>query len=259
MTFPHDYGQQLFAYLQAWRQILEPLAAMTPGNPYPAAPWGMPAMPPMPPTAPTPAPQPVAPAPADYNQQLFGYLQAWRQYLEQTTSARPGARPTVQPPSWSYPTTPTAAGSPDEERPTGAPRVPIPPPSDTGGRLHRDSLYAAEQSSNSPWPPRKVNLHPASEVGGQVPDDLAAAMPVDRLAGGESRTPRRASRQAAEMARGPQELRSPFFEGGNQLSDLGLEGRVRESVRRTDTAEQAAAVRPSAVPRPAVRSLYRLQ
>ncbi len=193
MMFPQDYGQQLFAYLQAWGQVLEPLAAMTPGSPYPAVPW------PMPPAASTPAPQPVPPAAADYNTQLFGYLQAWRQYLEHTASARPAASSAVKPPSWSYPTAP---GSPEQERPTGGPRMPIPPSSDTGGRLRSDSLYAAEHSSNSPWPPRKIDLRPASEVGSQVPDDLGAAVPADLPAGGESRAPRRATRQAAEMDRG---------------------------------------------------------
>ena len=202
-----------------------------------------------------------APAPADYNQQLFGYLQAWRQYLEQTASARPGASPTV-PPSWSYPTTPTGDGSPDEERPTGGPRVPIPPLSDSGGRLHRDSLYAADQNSNSPWPPHNVALGPASEVGSQVPDDLAVAVPRDVVDlppaanfGHRAEPPVRPPRWPV----GRRNSRSPNFEGGNQYQGLGGVGGGGESVHRTDAAEQAAAVPPSALPRPVIRSLYRLQ
>ena len=105
-----DYNQHMFAYLHAWRQFLEQWAAMTAGFPFPTAPFAWPTvpfmpaggqfmpptapfMPPMPPFAPpTPAaPAPPAtlgpPAPADYTQQLFGYLQAWRQYLEQMADA----------------------------------------------------------------------------------------------------------------------------------------------------------------------------
>ncbi len=116
-----DYNRQLLAYLQAWQQLLQQWAAMTPGLPFPTAPCVMPTapaggqfmpptmpfMPPiapvpfMPPTAPVP---PMPPAPADYTQQLFSYLQAWRQYLEQMTGAGSGSpqastpqRPTAQP------------------------------------------------------------------------------------------------------------------------------------------------------------------
>jgi hypothetical protein len=109
-----DYSPQMFAYLQAWRQFLEQWAAMMalprPPAPsmYPSAPFMPPTapfMPPMPPfmapTAAAPAPPPTAqpPAPGDYTQQLFGYLQAWREYLEQATGTCPGSpqAPTAQP------------------------------------------------------------------------------------------------------------------------------------------------------------------
>ena len=53
----------------------------------------MPPMPPtpfMPPMAPPGTSPPGASPPTDYTQQLFGYLQAWRQYLEQAIGAAPG-------------------------------------------------------------------------------------------------------------------------------------------------------------------------
>ena len=109
-TSTPDYSQHMFAYLQAWRQMMEQWAAMTAGFPFPTAPPAWPTVPfmptggqlnrrtapftpPMPPFAPqTPAASaPPAtlgpPAPADYTQQLFNYLQAWRQYLEQMADA----------------------------------------------------------------------------------------------------------------------------------------------------------------------------
>lgn len=257
MTFPIDHGQQLFAYLQAWRQLLEPLAAMTPGNPYSAAPWGLPAMPPMPPAAPftppvqpaapMPTPQPVPPTPKDYTQELFGHLQAWRAYLEQMTGAAPAPSAT----------TPDEGGSAQQVPPPSRPRVPIPPPVDTGGQIQRGSLYADDQSSNSPWPPHDMAHPPANEGGTQVPDELASATwrrEVDLAAGGEPRNAPRASRQAAEMARGPQESRLPSYEAGNPVR--GRSGPGRDSVHRTDAT---AAVRSGARSLPSVRSLYGLQ
>jgi hypothetical protein len=72
---------------------------------YPTAPFAMPSapftapamptppsMPPMPPPS-TASATPRPPAPGDYAQQLFGYLQAWRQYLEQMAGAGPGSSP----------------------------------------------------------------------------------------------------------------------------------------------------------------------
>jgi len=160
-----DYNQQLFAYLQTWRQLLEQWAAMMAGLPFPTAPsvWPtvpfmpaggqfmppaapfMPPMPPlMPPTPTAPAP-PMPPAPADYTQQLFSYLQAWRQYLEQMTGARPGSpqQPTTQPPT----AQPASDGA--KARPTPPPDVPIPPGDDTGSEIR--------------WPPPLVGIPPYNE------------------------------------------------------------------------------------------------
>jgi hypothetical protein len=82
-----DYNQML-AYLQIWRDVLEKAttAMATLAGSMPFTPPGMPGMPPIPPGTPM-----APPAPVDYAQQLFTYLQAWRQYLEQSAGARPGA------------------------------------------------------------------------------------------------------------------------------------------------------------------------
>jgi hypothetical protein len=116
MTYPIDYNQHLLAYLQAWRQLLEASAAMTTAIPISPAPSGMPPMPPMPfipPMAPAGAPPPGASPPTDYAQQLFGYLQAWRQYLEQAIGAAPGTstQPTTTQPTGSQPPTTQSTGS----------------------------------------------------------------------------------------------------------------------------------------------------
>lgn len=140
-----DYSQQLLCYLQNWRQLLEQWAAMAAGSPFltapPAAPAGgqfmppfmpfvppMPFMPPMPIGPPTAAGSPAPPAPADYTQQLFGYLQAWRRYLEQATGASP-----AWPQAWAPPP-PTAVPTEDgrnngPNRPPNGPN----PPEDPGG------------------------------------------------------------------------------------------------------------------------------
>ncbi|MDR3658468.1 MAG: hypothetical protein P4L48_23300 [Mycobacterium sp.] len=157
-----DYNQQLLAYLQAWQQLLQQWAAMTPGLPYPTSPFVMPGaptggqfMPPappfMPPTSPVP---PMPPAPADYTQQLFSYLQAWRQYLEQMVGARPGS------PQASNPQQPTAQPANDVStaRPPSAPDGPIPPGNDTAGKAIPKSDVG--KGANSNWP--VVELPPES-------------------------------------------------------------------------------------------------
>jgi hypothetical protein len=134
MTSPMDY-HQLLAYMQVWRQLLEPPANTMPGLPFPnlATPPGVPSLPFVPPGMPflppggttppmpsmsgfMPPPGPTGampPAPADYTQQLFGYLQAWRHYLEQTAGTTgppspPSAQPTQPTQQPSQPTQPTA-------------------------------------------------------------------------------------------------------------------------------------------------------
>ncbi len=272
MTYPFDQGQQLLAHLQAWRQFLEPMAAATPGNPYQAAPWGIP-MPPMPPpfVPPMPASPPVVPAPTDYVQQLFACLQAWRENLERMTGAPPAPSTapvsTVVPPPSADPATHddgSAAGSPS----AGHPRVPIPPDSEVVGRSSAESLYAGDAGSSSPWPPRLVDLAPGNELSTQDPRDLTAAPwrgVFDRSAGGETGNAA-VSRQAAQRARGPQELRLPTYETGNPFDDNGryaagryAAGPVAQRTAGPGRADATGAVRSAASVRPVVRSLYGLQ
>ncbi len=103
MTMPTDYSQQLLAYLQAWRQVLEQVTPMVPGLSSPPAmpgmPPAMPGMPPVPPTPPAGPTPPMPPSPADYTQQLLAYLQAWRRYLEQATGPATGPPPSHTPAS----------------------------------------------------------------------------------------------------------------------------------------------------------------
>lgn len=122
MMFPTDYNQQLLAYLNAWRQVLEALT-------------GMAAMPPMP-AVPTAAQVPGGP-PADYPEQLLGYLQAWRQHLEQAvgTPSSPAhfagsPAPQRQPAGSPYEFSSARAPQPDES--ATAPGSSDGPPADGG-------------------------------------------------------------------------------------------------------------------------------
>lgn len=83
---PFDPNQQMLAYLQFWRQLLEQWVAMATAFPPQAMPYPMPG-------APAASGTPPTPAPADYTQQLFGYLQSWRQNLEQAAAAAAPATP----------------------------------------------------------------------------------------------------------------------------------------------------------------------
>jgi hypothetical protein len=101
-----DYNQQLLANIQGWRQLLEQWTAMAGGSPSPTAPPTAPSgVPFTPPLMPMGSPAAAMP-PADYSQQLLGYLQAWRQYLEEATSVIPGAPTSQQPAAAKAPTWP---------------------------------------------------------------------------------------------------------------------------------------------------------
>jgi hypothetical protein len=148
-----DYNAQMFAVLQAWRQFLEQWAAMMP-SPSPTVPFLWPTVPFMPaggqfmpPTAPLMSPMPpftppmpaasappMPPAPADYTQQLFSYLQAWRQYLEQMTGA------------------------------SGSPQAPTAQQPSAGNRPADDS----GTGSNPPSPPPQLDIQPQSPGGSQI-------------------------------------------------------------------------------------------
>jgi hypothetical protein len=156
-----DYNQQLLCYLQEWRRLLEQWTATAGGSPLltapPAAPAGMQFMPPttplmpfMPPMPPMPMGPPTAqmsPVPGDYTQQLFSYLQAWRQYLEQALGASP-ASPQAG-----------AAASANDGGTSGteAPDVLIPPVNPTGSR---DVLQSDDKGPSGPTPPKLVDRAP---------------------------------------------------------------------------------------------------
>jgi hypothetical protein len=185
-----DYNQQLLAYLQNLRQLLEQWTA---GFPFPTGPAMMPTAPFMPsggqflpPTAPFMAPTatvpPTPPAPADYTQQLFSYLQAWRQYLEQMTGAPPSSppAPTAQPPTAQPGNTPKQPPADDDGKPPVPPRppdVPIPPGNEAGSRSRAGS--ESRTGSRPPWPPPQLDVEPSSPGGSQVVDlDFDPTSPI---------------------------------------------------------------------------------
>lgn len=157
MTYPPEHNQQLNAYLQAWRQVLEPLTpGITAAMPFSSAPGGMPPMPPFTPPIPTAPPPPAPPMPADYTQQLFGYLQAWRQYLEQATGAPPAPSQTAG----AQPTDMSASGAPDERgsaSTAGRPTVPVQPDNTSAGRTE---VINFNNSAVADWPPKIVGRRP---------------------------------------------------------------------------------------------------
>ncbi len=197
-----DYLQQLFAYLQAGQQLLQQWATMAGGPQLPANPFTPPpstaAGHPMP-TMPLPA-QPAPSAP-DYAQQLFGYLQAWRQYLEQMA-------PTPPAPAQSSPAAPHF-GAPLQSTPhphhDDGPDIPTKP--DNNGSK---SNVLKNQNSGPTPPPEVVPVGPAFRNSTQVPDSKRLEI-----------------------------LIPPFLDTGNQIDRLG-QGIVAESPRTSSV--QAAAV-----------------
>jgi hypothetical protein len=118
-----------------------------------------PASPFMPPAPPSAAVPPMPPAPADYTQQLFSYLQAWRQYLEQATGTRPES-PQASTASGNHPA--NDGGKTHSSRP---PDVPIPPDDDIGSKGIPEG--EARQGSDPTWPPL-VYSAPDSYIGSQI-------------------------------------------------------------------------------------------
>jgi hypothetical protein len=246
-----DYNQQLFAYLHAWRQFLEQWAAMT-AFPSPTAPFTYPTvpfmpaggqfmpptaafMPPMPPFMPqTPAapapPTPAAPpAPADYTQQLFGYLQAWRQYLEQM----PGACP----------------GSP--QAPTGENH-----PADDNGK-----------KSDAPRPPQQIDIQPGSPgVSFEQPTPLLDIPPTSQYRS-EFKLP--GLDQPSPFEHGPQEtqlLNPPDYAFGYRERSSAGTAEPKASTSASEAAAQLPVaspfsalmerVEPTASPPAAPKSLF---
>lgn len=185
MTTPGDYTQQLYAYLQAWRQLLESAAALAAAMPVPGM---MPGLPSMPPAAAPPS------AAADPSQQLFAHLQAWRQYLEQAVGAAGTAPARPQDPAA------TAPAKPSSPRPT----VPVPPDDAGAGRT---GVHSSSDSAGTPPPPERLQQRaPKNPFGGQLPFGAQARPDGER--------------QAAVVARGNQIPRPPALEFGGQIVPL---------------------------------------
>jgi hypothetical protein len=214
--------QQLLAFLQTWRQLLEQWGAMTTAAPSPSLPFdvaatpvgaqfippGMPLMPTgLPPMAPL-----VPPSPTDYTQQLFGYLQAWRQYLEQMAGARPA------PPQ---PATANSSGSAPASSGAGAnssappPTVHRPPATDVGtkGQGSSDGVPTSNFASASAKVPPEVFLAPGREDSTQAPDNLNL-----NLNAGLLRAPSPAGRFGGPEA--PAVFRPPIYDYGNMFDRL---------------------------------------
>ena len=118
MPSPTDHGQQLLAYLQAWRQYLEQTVGATTATQHPpAAVWGMPAAPPTPAAAGVHTPTP----PIGYTQQLLAYLHAWRQYLEYAAGQSYPPPDATPPPGQSYPPPVTPTPGPSYPWPLATP------------------------------------------------------------------------------------------------------------------------------------------
>ena len=171
---PFEADPQLLQYLQAWRRLLEPLAAMTPPNLIPPCPG-------------TPPP-PQSPAPGAYAEQLFGYLQNWRRHLEQMA-----ATASAPPPD---PGGPPAGGTPGGTGPAPGHMVVLKPEYEgTTFIAPMDETMAPDAS------PDLVRQAAPRARGAQVDLPPVAEFGSRSLAGGISReTPRSAPRPVAPPA-----------------------------------------------------------
>jgi hypothetical protein len=218
MMYPQDPGPQLYAYLLAWRQILEPLTA---AMPQPGNPWSMPTMPPASPPLPGGSPQ------ADYPQQLFGHLQAWRQHLEQMTGPRPAPAEPSDPQA--PPATPYEGASAHTAGADG--RRPVPPADPWGNTI--TGLFGGPTGTTIP--PDLLAVAPVIQNGSQIPHVLqpweASAQP-DRVPVVDV-TPNRLG-QAAVQARGQIVKNPPPAELGRPFTDPGRVRRNSTDQRPTD-------------------------
>ena len=173
-----DYNQQMFAYLQAWQQLLQQWMTMATALPSVVAPSVMPPMPPIPQMSPalpfmppTPPNVPTSPPPTDYTQQLFSSLQAWRQYLEQMTTGQPG----VPLPPTATPTSTTESGTASQSgRKSGYSSNGVtPPPRDDLPRGGRKAEAVSDPTS--PWPRFAQTTH--SEALSMVPPERVGDLP----------------------------------------------------------------------------------
>ncbi|WP_431232679.1 hypothetical protein ACQ856_25260 [Mycolicibacterium psychrotolerans] len=158
---------------------------------------------------------PAQPAP-DYAQQLFGYLQAWRQYLEQMAPTPPAS-------AQSSPAAPLF-GAPLQATPhphhDGGPDIPT-KPDDNGSK----SNVLKNQNSGPTLPPEAVPVGPAFRNSTQVPDSRRLEI-----------------------------LIPPFLDTGNQIDRLG-QG-ILAQVPDTSSAQAAAARQPSNAATPRAASAF---
>jgi hypothetical protein len=186
-TSPADHNQQLLAYLEVWQQLLEQTMTLMGGPPgLPGI--AMPAMPAVPtvPTVPTVSMMPTTPN--DYAQQLFGYLQSWRQYLEAASGAAamppgplppPAAQQVASPSSTPLFGAPLFGASPQgHDVPLGGPGGAQPVPVSGSGEQEvpppRGQFLARSRDGQSAtkFPPDAETVAPVSEGVSQGPASL---------------------------------------------------------------------------------------
>ena len=252
MFAPTTDPNWLLAYLQTWQQLLQQWMALAAGLSAPNAPSGispmphMPFTPPMPPSGPMPGsptqPSPtIPPAPSDYTQQLFGYLQAWRQQLEQVTGGQPGvAQPAISQPAGAPQGVPTYANN-SQTHPVRPPNVITPPPDPGGSKGTLGAAEVTREGATSPWPPTYEAVR--SLFGSMVPAEVALS-PTNPIGAWQQR---------------PNALKSPSNPYGSQISDLNkneladLERQIATSFRFREKKERDTREVPV---RPAPRPLY---
>jgi hypothetical protein len=113
----------------------------------------------------------MPPSPADYTQQLFGYLQAWRQYLEQATGATPA--PTTQQSAGSTPP-PDEVVAPDNDWSVFMPADNLSTdPFSRPVNVRPDNEYASRATVQRPSGPAE-QLRPSSRESAPVPERRSA-------------------------------------------------------------------------------------
>jgi hypothetical protein len=232
-TSPADHNQQLLGYLAVWQQLLEQTMALLGGLPGMAMPGVMPSMPTGVPFAPPQAPgatHPTVPiSPTDYAQQLFGYLQTWRQYLEQAAAAPRPPAPTPGPaqPPVTYPATtqsappvyghPSPYQVPDVGQGGSAP-TPAQGPSEQAVPPGSGQFLARSEDgrSTTKFPPDDEIVAPVTQGLSQVPVSLYRLAAASERASGvrgpgnENPSHKMASRAAASQTiAGRTDVRSP--------------------------------------------------
>ena len=174
-TSPIDYNQQLLAYLQAWRQLLE--KSTPPGPPFPTMPGGMPLAPTGAPFVPPMPPALNPPMPTDYAQHLFSYLQAWRQYLEHAVGTAPGPQSSATPQPQQVPDDSGFRTGTQVQR---SPQDPIPPDKGNANGNGNEGMPKSDSGRGTHMPPIQF-IPPETSWGNQISllgrEPLAEASP----------------------------------------------------------------------------------